>query len=237
MSRYAHFLQSSDDGFKHLHPPAWCVNAVSARGYWREIRDLEAVLPHPALLPDGTLLSTNGYDPGSGLLVRIPPGLDLAVPDAPTVGDVTTARKLLLDVVRDFPFKSREHKGAWLAGLLTPLAWFAFDGPAPWFLIDKNVRGAGAGLMADTTALILTGRRFPVLSYTNDREELRKKITSLAVAGERLALLDNLAGAVGNDVLDMALTGDRWKDRLLGGNRVFEARCTSPGSAPATTCS
>jgi hypothetical protein len=35
-------------------------------------------------------------------------------------------------------------------------------------------------------------------------------------------LLDNLAGPVGNDVLDAALTSDRWKDRLLGGNRVSD---------------
>src|SRR5205085_1640494 len=34
--------------------------------------------------------------------------------------------------------------------------------------------------------------------------------------------LDNLAGAVGNDVLDAALTADWWKDRLLGGNRGFD---------------
>ena len=60
------------------------------------------------------------------------------------------------------------------------------------------------------------------MAYTNDREELRKKITTLAMEGERLVLLDNLAGAVGNDVLDNALTASHWKDRILGGNRVFD---------------
>ncbi|MBX9581988.1 MAG: hypothetical protein K2X87_16915 [Gemmataceae bacterium] len=80
----------------------------------------------------------------------------------------------------------------------------------------------GKGLLADTIGLPRTGRRFPVMSYTPDREELRKKITTLAVEGERLVLLDNLAGAVGNDVLDMALTADRWKDRVLGTNRVYD---------------
>lgn len=79
-------------------------------------------------------------------------------------------------------------------------------------------------MLADTVAIIITGRRFPVMSYTNDKEELRKKITSLAVEGERLVLLDNLAGAVGNDVLDMALTTDTWKDRLLGGTESTTAR-------------
>jgi hypothetical protein len=124
--------------------------------------------------------------------------------------------------VADFPFDTPAHRAAWLAVVLSTLAWFAFDGPAPLFLIDGNTRGVGKGLLADTAALILTGRRFPVMSYTNDREELRKKVTTLAAEGERLVLLDNLAGAVGNDVLDAALTADRWKDRLLGGNRVYD---------------
>jgi hypothetical protein len=35
--------------------------------------------------------------------------------------------------VSDFPFERPEHRAAWLAGLLTPLAWFAFDGPAPLY--------------------------------------------------------------------------------------------------------
>ena len=59
------------------------------------------------------------------------------------------------------------------------------------------------------------------MNYTSDKEELRKKITTLAVEGERLVLLDDLSGAVGNDVLDAALTTPTWKDRILGGNRMY----------------
>ncbi|HEX4609259.1 MAG TPA: hypothetical protein VH092_13740 [Urbifossiella sp.] len=60
------------------------------------------------------------------------------------------------------------------------------------------------------------------MNYTNDREELQKRITALVMEGESLVLLDNLAGAVGNDVLDLALTGDRWKGRILGASRTFD---------------
>lgn len=203
------------------HPPDWSVNAVYARGDWPGVRPLEAVVTHPVLLADGSILARNGYHPASGLLLTMPPDLTPAVPDRPTRDDVAAAVGVLAEVVADFPFDVPAHRAAWVAGLLTPLAWFSFRGPAPLFLIDANVRAAGKGLLADTAALILTGRRFPVMNYTPDREELRKRITSLAVAGERLVLLDNLAGTVGNDVLDMALTAELWKDRLLGGNRVY----------------
>lgn len=205
-----------------VHPPGWLVNAVHLAGRWPGVRELDAVVTHPVLLPAGGVLAAPGYDPGTRLLVAVPPGLDVRVPAAPVPADARAAAATLLDVVHDFPFETPAHRAAWLAALLTPLAWFAFDGPAPLFLIDGNVRGVGKGLLADTVALALTGRRFPVMGYSNDREELRKKVTSLAAEGERLVLLDNLAGAVGNDVLDMALTADRWKDRLLGTNRVYD---------------
>ncbi|QDU23585.1 hypothetical protein [Urbifossiella limnaea] len=204
------------------HPTDWCVGAVHARGDWPGLRRLDAVVTHPVLLPSGDLLTANGYHRGVRLLAALPADLAVTVPDAPTRQDVDAAVAALLDPLADFPFETPAHRAALVAGLLTPLAWFLFDGPAPLFLIDGNVRGVGKGLLADVVALTVTGRRFPVMSYTNDREELRKKITTLAMECERLVLLDNLAGAVGNDILDAALTTDRWKDRVLGGNRVYD---------------
>jgi hypothetical protein len=221
-ARWVKFTGGEDEEYTPAHPPAWSVNAVHTRGVWPGIRHLEAVVNHPVLLPDGSILTANGYDPRSHLLVAIPSDLRVSVPDRPTREDVAAAVAIIDDVLGDFPFEKPEHRAAWLAGLLTPLAWFAFEGPAPLLLIDGNVRGVGKGLLADVVALVLTGRRFPVMTYTADREELRKKITSLAIEGERLVLLDNLAGAVGNDVLDMALTAERWKDRVLGVNRNYD---------------
>jgi hypothetical protein len=202
-------------------PPGWCVSAVFDHGRWPKVRHLEAVVSHPVWLPDGSILTEPGFHPGTGLLLWTPKGLEVAVPDRPIPDDVRAALVLLLDTVRDFPFETEAHKAAWVAALLTPLAWWAFEGPAPLFLIDANVRAAGKGLLADVIALIVLGHRFPVMSYTPDRDELRKRITSLAAEGERLVLLDNLAGAVGNDVLDGALTAETWKDRLLSVNKVY----------------
>ena len=52
---------------------------------------------------------------------------------------------------------------------------------------------------------------------------MRKRITSLVLAGDRLILLDNLEGRFGCAVLDAALTATSWKDRLLGASRIVEA--------------
>jgi len=204
------------------HPPAWCVAAVYARGHWPDIPHLEAVVDYPVLRPDGTLLSEPGYDSSTGLLLDTS-GLDLRVPAKLTLDDAIAARDDLLDVASDFPFEAEIYRASWLAGLLTPLARFAFIGPAPLFLVDANVRGAGKGLLLDCISHIITGERFTIATYTGDEDELRKRITSLVLAGDRLVLLDNLDGKFGNPVLDAALTGTVWKDRLLGVNRMTEA--------------
>ena len=204
------------------HPPDWCVGAVFDRGHWPGVRRLEGVVAHPVMVPDGGILTARGYHAATGLLARIPSDLAVSVPDRPTRDDVAAAAADLLDPVCDIPFETPAHRAAWLASLLTPLAWHLFDGPAPLFLTDGNVRGCGKGLSVDVVALTLTGRRFPVMSYDKEPAELRKRITSLALEGERMVLLDNLAGPVGNHVLDAALTADAWKDRVLGINKTYD---------------
>jgi hypothetical protein len=176
---------------------------------------------YPVLRPDGSLLTRPGYDPTTGLLLELAATLP-TVPDRPSNEQVVAARDALLEVVKDFPFERDAHRSAWLAALLTPLARFAFAGPAPMFLVDANVRAAGKGLLLNTISRILTGEPFTIVTYTDDEAELRKRILSLVLAGDRLVLLDNLAGSFGNAVLDAALTGTSFKDRVLGFNRMAE---------------
>ncbi len=222
LTRCAKWVKEKNDKLVSVHPPGWSINAILSRGRWPNISILEAVLDHPVILENGTVLDKNGYDPSSGLLVDLPSDLQVEVPEKPNQVQAVEAAKSLLDLVVDFQFATAAHRSAWVAGLLTPLAWFAFEGPAPLFLIDGNTRGVGKGLLADVIGLSLTGKRLPVTNYTNEKEELRKKVTSLVVAGDRLVLLDNLVGMVGNDVLDSVLTSTHWKDRLLGGNRIYD---------------
>jgi hypothetical protein len=203
-------------------PPGWCVAAVHARADWPGIRHLEAVVDHPVLRPDGTILGTPGYDADTGLLLEATGQLP-AIAEHPTLTEAVAARDELFEMVGDFPFERPVHSAAWLAALLTPLARFAFTGPAPLFLVDSNVRGAGKGLLLDCISQVVTGERFTIAAYTDDADELRKRITSLVLAGDRLVLFDNLEGEFGNAVLDAALTGTAWKDRALGFNRMVEA--------------
>jgi hypothetical protein len=207
------------------HPTQWLVGAVDARGEWPGIRHLTAVSDVPVLRPDGTLWQTPGYDAATGVLYE-PSGTFPPVPDDVTSDDADAAVEQLYEVVHDFRFENDDHRAAWLAGLLTPLARAAFDGPAPLFLIDANVRGAGKGLLAQTFGQLVLGREMPVSSYAHDPDEMRKKVTAIALAGDRLIHLDNLEGTFGNDTLDRALTATAWKDRILGKSQEVELPLT-----------
>lgn len=224
LTRAARFMRHARDGdLVPAHPTTWLVGAVDAHGEYHGIRRLAGISDLPVVRPDGSVWMTPGYDATTGVLYEPPCGAD-----SPTIGgDANTALDTLLEVICDFPFEAREHQSAWLAALLTPLARFAFRGPAPLFLVDANVRGAGKSLLVQIISMIVTGREAPVSSYSRDAEEMRKKITTIVLFGERLAVLDNISGSLGDDVLDRALTCSRWTDRLLGRNDRIDLPMTT----------
>ncbi|MBP6829226.1 MAG: hypothetical protein KA978_00500 [Deltaproteobacteria bacterium] len=219
LSASAVWVHTGEDGPHVVHVPQSTVNAVHARGEWRGIRTLHAVVETPMLRPDGTVLDTPGFDAATGLLY-VPNGRFPKVPTHPTREQIDAAKALLFDVVADFPFKEQCHRSAWLSSLLTPLARFAFRGCSPINLIDGNTPGAGKGRLANTVGVVVLGRDIGVMAAGKDDEEQRKAITSKALTGARLVLIDNVDGALGGPALDAALTTTSWEDRLLGGNQM-----------------
>jgi hypothetical protein len=199
------------------HPPDWAVKGLAARGNWSEIRPLEGIIEAPVLRTDGTVIDRRGYDASTNLLYE-PNGKFPPIPAKPTREDARYAAEMLLDLVGDFPFAGDGDRAAWLAGLLTPLARYAIRGFCPLFLTDGNVRGVGKSMLTDMIGIVSTGRKMPRTAYTggaND-EEMRKRMMAIALAGDRLMLLDNVNGTLGDAVLDSALTAELWKDRKLG---------------------
>ncbi len=216
MASAANWVQPTEEGDPELrHPPGWAVKAVDARGEWTGILRLDAVVESPILRADGSVLQTPGYDAETGLIFA--PQVEFPeVPTNPTQTDVERALGALLAVIVDFPFGTEAHRAAWLSGVLTPLSRFAYHGPAPLHLMDANVRGCGKSLLTDVTGVITAGRSMARMTQPRDEDEFRKRITSLAMAGESLILIDNVAGALGGSSLDAALTATTWSDRILG---------------------
>jgi hypothetical protein len=212
-------MQQKGKSLAKCHPPEWCIKQVVARGQWHGIAAIEGVVESPVMLADGSILQKPGYDPASGLYVHLE-GDWPSIPDEPSGVDVTKARNDLFEIVEDFPFEGEEYKAAWLAAALTPAAWYAFDRGSPFFGVDANTRGTGKSLLVDAIATLHTGRPAARTSAPKDDEEARKRITSIALAGEPLVLIDNASMTIGWPALDAALTATTWNDRLLGKNEM-----------------
>jgi hypothetical protein len=199
------------------HPPDWSVGAILARENWPTIRYLTGIVETPTLRDDGSVIESPGFDHQTGLLY-VPNGSFPPVPAKPTMADVEQAATKLLELVSDFPFKTENHRAAWLAALLTVLARFLIDGPVPIFLFEANTSGAGKTLLCDLISVIASGRTAARTGYAHDAIEMDKQITSTALAGDLLVLFDNLenGGRFGNSALDRATTARTYRGRVLG---------------------
>ena len=111
-------------------PPGWVAEDLLARGEWTHVRPLMGVVEAPILRPDGSVLSTPGYDTATGLLYE-PSGPVAPVPERPTRANALAARDTLLEVVEDFPFVNKAHRSAWLASVLVFFARHAIGGRVP----------------------------------------------------------------------------------------------------------
>jgi hypothetical protein len=211
--------QTGETTMKPTHPPDWSVQAVAERGEWEGVPRLTAITECPVLRPDGSLIVVPGYDARSGVLFA--PSLDFPkIPLNPTRDQARAAADVLLDIVRDFPFETDVHRSAWLASLLTPLARFAFTGPAPMFVYSGNVRGVGKTLLAKVVGEIVAGRSMATMTQVDNEDEERKRITCIALAGDPLVLIDNITRPLGSGTLDRALTDTTWGERLLNSNTL-----------------
>ncbi len=221
-TRFCHIVRMDSEGeLSPAHPPEWAIKGVYSLQQWPGIRSLTGIASTPILRPDGSILTTTGFDPMTGLYLDCG-SLVVTVPENPTRDQAQDAAMLLQDVFADFPFEQVYHISAAIALVLTPFARQAFRGPVPLFLIDANVRGSGKSLFADAIGLIVLGDDLPRMSNPGDDDEARKRITSLAIRGDSLCLIDNITTEFGGASIDAALTSTRWQDRILGRSEVVD---------------
>lgn len=203
----------------HAHPPEWLVPQILNRGHWPGVRKLRAVVETPVLVRDGSVLETPGYHEPSRILLE-PLGDFPPVPRSPTSDQIRSAVQRIIDVIQDFPFASAAHQAAWVAAMMTPLARHAFSGPCPLFLMDANVPSAGKSLLCDLISIAVAGRPMARASNVDSEDEMRKRITSIAIGGDPIVLIDNIRGAFGFQCLDAVLTSTTWSDRILGQSKT-----------------
>jgi putative DNA primase/helicase len=203
--------------------PKEYATTIAGQGQWPGMPVLRGITDAPTLRADGSILQRPGYDPASRLLLNLE-GKWPTIPEHPSKADAQIALALLLEPFGQMPFDGEAARSAFVAALLTHAVRQTLDA-APMFPFIAPTPGSGKGLLADSIAMIVGGRRAPkrTLPCGND-EEMRKVITASLIAGDRMLVLDNVPRgfAVESPALDQAITSGVWADRILGRSEQIE---------------
>jgi putative DNA primase/helicase len=197
--------------------PSIIVRAILSHAEYPGVRPLRAIASAPFPRPDGSLVTTPGYDAATG--VYLAPGVALApIPDGSTREDAQAAARRILAPFAQFPFASDDDRAVFLAGVMGAIARPGIEGSAPGTAVVSNLRGTGKGKLIDATGIIVTGCAVPTTSYPYDDAEAKKVKASLAIACTEIVHLDNIDAGheYGNGGLDSALTSLTVNERILG---------------------
>lgn len=169
----------------------------------------------PILRPDGSVLTTPGHDPATGLVYLPPAGLTINVPDKPTARQIKDAIELLEDLISEFPWVSEADRINYLAAWLSPVLMPVIAEPGPMLLINAPMMGSGKTYLADILDATHGAVKRPPL--VRDDTELSKRIVAvLDKTTAPVVVFDNCADPIGSPVLAAVLTSTTLCERILG---------------------
>ena len=211
---------------RHADPPIVIVRDILALAGWT-FPALVAVTEHPILRPDGSVLTTPGYDPATRLFFHPGAALDVPpIPDVPSRDEAQAAAAFVDDeVLVDFPFDCDASRANALALLLTPIVRPAVTSHVPMAVLDAPRRRTGKTLLVSAVHSILTGRPAPLSGAPDgdDDAEWAKMLLATLLEGATFVALDNIEGTLRSPSLCRAITADRFKGRVLGHTRMADA--------------
>ena len=155
--------------------PEWVPPAVMGLSEW-PFPVLEGVSRVPIFRPDGSIVTTPGYDDATGYLYEPHAGLTLNIPEVVTQEMAAAAARRLLDPFVDFPFgpsvvgKDGQEQGGpayragILASILSVIARPGIRGPVPMFVFSATTPKSGKTLVISLVYMITTGEGATVIA-------------------------------------------------------------------------
>jgi len=181
------------------------------------VRELNGIASVPVMRPDGSVWDTPGLDPRTGIMYRPSEGLVVPpIPSNPTDAQVKQCAADLIEILHDFPIEIEAGKSAWVSALMTILCRNAIEGPVPMFMVSANRRGTGKDKLAGVLGMIAVGKELAISPYTDNDEEMRKALFSVAMSGKPIVYYGNITKTFGGGNIDAALTTGMVTDRILG---------------------
>jgi hypothetical protein len=215
----ARWFEETANGQRAIYPPALIVRAVLMRAaIWAP--PLLGIVRNPVFGLNWELILTPGYHTADQVFYAPNHGVLCDVPQCPSEVQVQTAKQLLCDeLLGDFPFLRNSDRAAAIAAMIVPFVRERLEGATPLHLIESPQPGSGKTLLADVIAVPALGEETSATTEIANGDDLRKSITSMALVGDPIFLIDNINAKLGGSALAAALTKIQWSDRIVGTSR------------------
>lgn len=169
----------------------------------------------PFLRPDGRIVTTQGYDSESKVVLHSSVKLPDDMPTEPSRDDALSALLSIDSLFAEFPFVDDASRSVALSLVLTALTRNLMD-VAPLHAITAPAPGTGKSELAAIATRIAQGRELPAQAVGADEAELGKRIDSAMFAGHPVIALDNVNGTLKGDSLCQAVSQPIYTSRILG---------------------
>ncbi|MGI9491844.1 MAG: toprim domain-containing protein, partial [Geminicoccaceae bacterium] len=197
-------------------PPLSDIDALTeSAGNWPNIPVITGITEVPVIADDGRVIDQPGLDEATG--IYFDPGATTFpdIPEQPTRDDAMKAIEVIRGVIGGFPFVDGIAESVALSQILTPFKR-QFLRAAPIFLNTAPKMGSGKTLLATAVSYIATGNPPASMSQEDNRDEEKKRMLTLLMAGSAVTVIDNIEKPLKSDTLCTVLTEPVWKDRILG---------------------
>jgi hypothetical protein len=203
-------------------PPRDLMAHCMSRGVTSQLQRISGVSATPMIRPDGSILSTPGYDPATEIYLL--GGLDLPeMIEHPTRDDALAALELVAGLFSECAFADRgegPYGSVGVAAVLSVIIGYIgrlLIPGIPMLTCTAATPGSGKSYIGTLIGILLTGRAVPVSSVAAGfSAELDKRLTAGLLAGAPIVHLDNCNGKLDSELLCQMLTQSSVAIRPLG---------------------
>lgn len=201
--------------WKRIDPPARHAAVLFDSSDYAHLPILNGLVRQPYLRPDGSLMTSPGYDPVTGMFgVFVAEEFD--VPIKPTENEAKEALGLLADLLTEFSFASDADRAAALSAMLTATARSSLS-LAPMFHARAHMQGSGKSYLDELITAFATPQRCTPTTFPADDEECRKLLLADLIRAPAVIEFDNLTtDLLAHKSLCTALTSESMSGRVLG---------------------
>ncbi len=229
LNRLIKFVQVSEtpDG-RQVHKNKDCskdlAQTILEMGAWPNVPNLNGILTHRTIRPDGSLINEPGYDRLSGFYLRLSSSCDFEIPK--NQGAAKSALDKLTDLFSEYPYATDADRAALLAMVVSGVIRPALL-TCPAFGLNAPTPGTGKTHCSRSVMLIAAGRIPPVLPLSGNPQESEKIFSAALQARMPILFCDNIVTVINWGFLQPILTSDWASLRVLGVSRLVDVPTNS----------